>query len=345
MLARRRRGTARPRWGWSGAAPCTAAQLSASDIDLETLLPGHQSPSEQVTLALCDLGGRYHRYLHQVELGPTRAERMAALRSLLDQLDLLLSQLNGLPEHARLQLSKLSRCNPIPAERDIDIFQAHCNDEEAVRQVGEAAVGDWCTPHAALATGDGELMDDLRGAADRTTDLLCALDTTTAAAVAIDAQLPRLEITEGDESDLVGFAMVCARIGRLRWRVEQTLDDLEHQGGPERFESLQWLVWELCELYRRETGQPVTNSAISEGKYKSRPQSPAGRFVLAAVKALQPAEAWIQEPDHRIAQRRDRVLHQGYLGKAVLYSMREYVAHHSSSGGRRGRWKRGRVTL
>ena len=123
------------------------------------------------------------------------------------------------------------------------------------------------------------------------------------------------------------------------------LDGLEHQGGPERFESLQWLVWELCELYRRETRRPVTNSAISEGKYRSKPQSPAGRCVLAAVKALQPAEVWIQEPDHRIAQRRDRVLHQGYLGEAVLYSMREYVAHHSSSGGGRGRWKRGRVTL
>ena len=29
---------------------------------------------------LRDLGGRYHRYLHQDEFGPSRAERMAALR-------------------------------------------------------------------------------------------------------------------------------------------------------------------------------------------------------------------------------------------------------------------------
>jgi hypothetical protein len=340
MLARRRRGTAQPRWGWSGAAQLTAAYLSTSNINLETLLPGHQNPIEQIALALCDLGDRYHRYLHQVELGPTRAERMAALRSLLDQLNLLLSQLNGLPERLRLRISKQLGCNPIPAEPDIDIFQAHCNDEEAVGQVGEAAGGDWCTLHVAFATRDAELMDDLRGAADRTAGLLCALDTTAAAAVAIDAKLPLLEIAEGDESDLIGFAMVCARIERLRWRVEQTLAGLEHQGGPERFESLQWLVWELCELYRRETRRPVTNSAISEGKYTSKPQSPAGRFVLAAVKALQPTEAWIQEPDHHVGQRLVRILHQGAFSRAVLYAMREYVARHSSSGGRRGRWKR-----
>jgi len=102
MVTRRRRGTAEPRWGWSGAAPLTAAQLSSTDIDLETLLPGHQNPIEEIAQALCDLGGRYHRYLHQVELGPTRAERMAALRLLLDQLDLLSWRLNGLPGHLRL---------------------------------------------------------------------------------------------------------------------------------------------------------------------------------------------------------------------------------------------------
>jgi hypothetical protein len=155
--------------------------------------------------------------------------------------------------------------------------------------------------------------------------------------VAIDAALPPLLIAEGDASDLVDFAVVCARIERLRWRVEQILDGLEHQRGPERFESLQWLVWELCELYRRETGRPVTNSARAEGKYTSEPQSAAGRFVLAAVKALQPAEVWRQEPDHRVAQRRDRIFYQGVLGKAVLYAMREYVAHHSSIDERRGR--------
>src|SRR5690348_10260784 len=39
---------------------------------------------------LCDLGARYRRYLLRDEFGPTRAERMAALRSLLEQLDVLM---------------------------------------------------------------------------------------------------------------------------------------------------------------------------------------------------------------------------------------------------------------
>src|SRR6266446_7702972 len=69
-----RRGTAEPRWGWSGVAPLTGPQLSASDIDLPGLLPGHQSSDAQIIRTLCDLGAKYHRYLHQDEFGPTRAE-------------------------------------------------------------------------------------------------------------------------------------------------------------------------------------------------------------------------------------------------------------------------------
>src|SRR5262249_28839654 len=115
MPVKRRRGEAEPRSGWSGAAPLPPAPLSAWDTDLEALLPSHHSPIEQIVLELRDLGRRYHRYLHQDELGPTRAERMAALRSVLDQLDLLLSRLNGLPGHLRLWLSTqlVSRLGPI----------------------------------------------------------------------------------------------------------------------------------------------------------------------------------------------------------------------------------------
>src|SRR5712664_2067072 len=83
-----RRGTAEPRWGWSGVASLTGPQLSASDIDLPRLLPGHQSSDAQIIRTLCDLGARYRRYLHQDEFGPTRAERMASLRPLLHRSEL-----------------------------------------------------------------------------------------------------------------------------------------------------------------------------------------------------------------------------------------------------------------
>jgi len=212
-----------------------------------------------------------------------------------------------------------------------------------VQLVGEAATIYRPMLTASVAS-DERLMDDLGGAAEKAVELLSALDTITAGALAIDAVSRLPEIAEGIESDLVGFAMACARIKRLRWLVEQTLDRLEHQRGPERFESLKWLVRELCELYRRETGRPVTNSAMSRDKYTSKPQSPAGRFVLTAVTALQPPEAWRREPDHCV-ERQARILDEFVIERAVLYAMRAYVADHSSSGGRRGRWERRRVTL
>ena len=338
--ARKRRGTAEPRSGWSGVAILTPAQLSASDIDLEALLPGHHSPVDQIVLMLCDLGGRYHRYLHQDEFGPTRAERMAALREFLDHLDLLLLRLGGLPGDLRLRLSTqlASTCDSVECE--IDPFEAHSSDAAAVEQVGQAAAEIRCMVRPAPTAHDAELVDDVRGAAERTRQLLSALDTTTAGAVVLDSKLPPLEIAEGDESDLTGFVIVRARIERLRRRVEQILDDLERRKGAEPSESLRWLVWQLCEFYKRKTGKPVTNSALSKNKFTSEPQSLAGRFVLAAAAALQPSEAWVREHSQWDRGKRARVLNQGGLKTAVYFAMREYVAHHSPSSSRRGRWKR-----
>src|SRR5260370_35844120 len=186
----KRQGRAAPRWGWRGVASLTAVELSASDIDLRDLLPSHHSPIAQIVLALRDLGEKYHRYLHQDELGPTRAERMAALRLLLDQLDLLSAQLNGFPGHLRLRLSKHLASDRTPIEGDFDNFQAHRDDEEAVQRVAEAAVDEGRMLHAASATDDAELMDDLRGAAETTRKLLCALDTTTPGPVATAHAFP-----------------------------------------------------------------------------------------------------------------------------------------------------------
>ena len=339
----KRQGRAAPRWGWSGVAPLTAVPLSASDIDLPDLLPSHHSPIAQLVLALRDLGEKYHRYLHQDELGPTRAERMAALRSLLDQLDLLSAQLSGLPEHLRPRFSKHLASDRTPIECDVDNFQAHRDDEEAVQRVAETAVDKGRMLDASSATHDAELMDDLRGTAETTLQLLRALDTTTAGAVAIDTELPRLEVEGGAGVEVIGFTVACDRIERLRRRAELTLARLERRKGPERCVSLTWLVWQLCDLYHRETGRRVTSSAVKEYSYIGTPQSPAGRFVLAAVEALQPSQAWGQEPDHRVAPQRDHILDKAGVARAVYFAMREYVADHPPSRSRRGRRKQ--VTL
>jgi hypothetical protein len=295
-------------------------------------------------LRLCDLGARYRRYLHQDEFGPTRAERMAALRSLLEQFDLLTSRLHELPGDLQVQLSHhLAHCaysdEPVP-----DNFQAYRGDVAVVQQIAEAAVGVERILHAAPITRDRELTARLSDAAQATAELLSALDTTTAGTIAVDTDCPTLAIGADIDIDLIELATVTARIERLRYRVEQALERLEQRRGPERCESLRWLVWQLCDLYHRETGRRVTNSAVrashcnaSGTNYTAKPESPAGHFVLAVVEILQPSEPWAKEPDHWVAQRRARILKRGGLERAVYFVLREYVAHHPYSGRRRRR--------
>ena len=323
MSSTRRQGKAEPRWCWSGVAPVAAGRLSASDIDLHILLPDHRSPIEEIVLALRALGGRYQRYLNQDDFGPTRAERMAALRQLRNRLELLLSRLHRLPVDLRLRLSEQLARDATPVEPDIDNFQAYRSDVAAVQQIGEAALEIERIVHMPPTAHDAALMVGLSVAAQETAGLLNVLDTTTAGAVAIDSDCPALEIGVDVDIESIDVATASTRIERLRHRVERVLMGLEQRHRPERHESLRWLVWQPCDLYHRETGRRVTNSAddvsrcnFSGTRYTGTPQSPAGRFVLAAVKFLQPSEA---------------------LPRAVLFAMREYVALHRGCGRRRGR--------
>ena len=100
----------------SGVAPVAAVQLSASDIDLRAPLPDHRSPIEEIVVALRDLGGRYQRYVHQDEFGPTRAERMAALRPASRE-----PMIAGMKHRTDSALAGRStrrvRCEPDPRER------------------------------------------------------------------------------------------------------------------------------------------------------------------------------------------------------------------------------------
>jgi hypothetical protein len=218
-------------------------------------------------------------------------------------------------------LSEQLACEATPIEADIDKFQAYRNDVAAVQRIAEAALEIERNVRTSLAC-EAALTVGLSVAAQETAGLLSVLDTTTAGAVAIDSDCPALEIGADVDIDLIHVTTALARIERLRHRVEQVLVGLERRHGPERYESLRWLVWELCDLYHRETGRPVTNSGdhvsrcnASGTRYTGTPQSPAGRFVLAVVTSL------------RLSRAHPR---------AVLFAMREYVARHPDAG-RRGR--------
>src|SRR5207248_182373 len=100
--------------------------------------------------------------------------------------------------------------------------------------------------------------------------------------------------------------------------------------------SLSWLVWQLCDLYHRETGKPVTSSAVADYRYTGTPRSPAGRFVLTCAEALRPPQAWTLQPDHRARPQGARISGAA-LERGVYFAMRKHVAGHPSTGSRRGR--------
>jgi hypothetical protein len=87
-----------PRWGWSGVREIVPPLWSEAELRrVAGLLPSRQTSIDNLVAELHAIGGRYHRNLHQEEFGPTRAERMQALRDLLVRLDVLSSRLEALP--------------------------------------------------------------------------------------------------------------------------------------------------------------------------------------------------------------------------------------------------------
>jgi hypothetical protein len=288
-------------------------------------------------MELRDLGGKYHRYLHQDEFGPSRAERMAALRALSAQIHLLSSRLVGLPTHLRLGLRRhLAQSATPEVLLELDIgFRAYSDDEDALQQVAEAAFALLNTMDKALSGPEADMVAGLNAAAEYAAQLLSALDTTTSGAIVDELNLPPLNVTWDEERN---FAVVRARIERLLQRIELALARLEARGGPERAISLGCLVWSLCDLYHRETGRPVTSNAVEDYRYTAIPQSAAGRFVLACVEALRPSPSWMKDPDHQAPLRQARILDNPALRRGVYFAMRDYVTHRPSQGPRRG-WK------
>ncbi|MFZ0922008.1 MAG: hypothetical protein WA020_03030 [Candidatus Acidiferrales bacterium] len=117
------------------------------------------------------------------------------------------------------------------------------------------------------------------------------------------------------------------------------LAQLEQKGGPEPYISLYWLVWQLCDLWQRETGKKVTSNAVVKGGYTSKPQSQAGKWVVAAVKALLPSQRWREDHERWGIPIRARIFDEACRDRAVHLAMRQYVAAHPPPEPRRGRPK------
>src|SRR4051794_11275250 len=88
-----RRNAAQPRWGWSGGGVLSPLREHSerirsivSSMPLRVSMQNESVRRQEMVEELLQLGARYQRYLHQDELGPVRAQRLAALRQVSQQL-------------------------------------------------------------------------------------------------------------------------------------------------------------------------------------------------------------------------------------------------------------------
>jgi hypothetical protein len=188
------------------------------------LLPSRQSSIENIIAELHAIGGRYHRNLHQDEFGPTRAERMQALRDLLVRLGVLSSQLEALPPHLRLLLSEgFLECRSAAGQLDFDPVAFYSADKTAIDVVSETASDIRHTLASVGRTDEANLIREVCAAADTIVPLLCNLDTTTDGDVVIDAGSAGPEPADNSADP---FIAVCAPVMRLRSRFGRTVPGL-----------------------------------------------------------------------------------------------------------------------
>jgi hypothetical protein len=325
------RGTATPRWDWSGVDQLITPTISDEDMArIVGSLPTCRSTPEEIKSKIQALGARYHRYLHQDEFGPTRAERMSALRAMHTCVELLDSLIVNLPQHLALELTT--------TEPDQSLSFRILSSWTILRgwtieQIHEAVSTELAWRHSLHSADDLHMLEEICTRAGAAIEVVSSLDTGSESELFDDAVSTGVLFKNNVSS------IIDAPLFALKTQVGLTLDRLTEQGGPERQISLSWLVWEACDLWTRETGEPVTNSAVRNGDYTGSPESPAGRLVLAVIEALQPSETWMAQ--HLRADAAVRALKvaasPACRARMVHFAMRDYVAHHPPPGARRGR--------
>jgi hypothetical protein len=323
------RSTATPRWGWSGVEVLSRPSLSDDQLTkIIELLPTKLLAREEIKMKIFALGARYHRYLHQDEFGPTRAERMSALRSVLAQLEQLELLISELPQQVALDLMRDSNEQPF---RMLD-----CWRDWTIEQICLAANLELSGRHAKHSAAYLNLLERICITATVAIELVHSLDTSSEGELWTDATSTRLLIGK-DARGIDVFCIGEAPIGRLMSQFRLTIDRLRRRRGPEKQASLPLLVWQLCDFWTEATGLPVTNCAVRNGNYTSRPESAAGKFILAIVEALQPPVAWITRHLRSDADVRAEkfAVSPGGQARTVGFAMRDYVAHHQRSGVRR----------
>jgi len=252
-------GTATPRWDWSGVDKVRVPEVCGETFQkIYEMLLVRRSPPQQIASDSSALGARYHRYLHQDEFGPTRAECMAALRETQTRVGLLDSLIGDLPQHLALELIYGS------AEPDQSLSFRVLRSWSILRgltleQIHEAASTELGLRSSLYTADDLGMLQEICARADSAMEAVSRLDTDSIGELFDDAVTTGLLFVKDE------FSVIDAPLFALKAQVGLTLDRLTKRKGPERQVSLSWLVWEACDLWTRETGEPVTSSAVRNG--------------------------------------------------------------------------------
>lgn len=319
-IPKQRRSSAKARWGWSGFTMVPDLRDQETQLRaIVTRMPARRSSIIRLTKDLRDLGGRYQRYLQQDELGPTRAERLAALRALISQIDALADALGAIPRPLRQELANAFDETAVP---DLSYAPLFYYDLAAAGRIADAV--DRLRTRLERQRRNADALEGLAPLAREASGavaLLATLDSTSHGDVfMIGAGKTPKPLGKNEWSDPLAGAR--AGLGRTRQRAMTALARLERTKGAEPVISLRWLVIELCELWRREVRAPrVTVDCVG---HQSKPISEAGQFLLDLFDAFEPTvtpgaaattkRAIIFEP-------RNRKLRIGRIDRAV----REYV--------------------
>jgi hypothetical protein len=300
-------------------------------------MPRRKSSIERLIAELRELGGRFHRNMHQDEFGPTRADRAQALREAIEQVDALQTHFKALGEPA-LSLITAGTGHFVPPERllEVDPLDSYSAQKGAIESVGIAASdvhGEFIREGRIDEAGG---VGKLRAIAETASLVLDRFDSTTESEVIF--QLGPVNDLCFDKS-VDGSAVVVELTKRLRVRLDRALDRLQGMRGPEPGISLALLVSQLCDLWEWETGQPVRANPYRNGQYEGRPQSASGRFVGDAIKALlAPKKSTDDQPTVADPVRAARVIRGGgHLDHAIHLAMRDYVGSKTVDPLKRGR--------
>jgi hypothetical protein len=290
------------------------------------LLPARKSSIDALRIDLLGMSIDYRTHLSQDELGPTRADRARALKIVIAKLGSALSYLKSLNPLLRSLLSDELAALCSPAELfKIDILELHTADKHAVEAIAAAAASLGHDLSRAGRKREARNLARLAAAAQRAAWHVSSLDDTTDMDVVMWART-----TDSEPSDpswnIVAFLE--ARIQRLSTRLTRELLRLAKIKGTEARVSFHLLVARLCDLYFRETGVAATANPYEKTNYKGRPQTEAGRFVLAAIEVLRPPTDWVKEQIPRNAHKRASIVSfsSGNREQAVHTAMRAYVA-------------------